>query len=199
MSISLRFYVDPGLTQLVSPFPINHRIDGQGEPQDFVFYLGSAEAGRRFQAESDPGVAPIAVSILNATPEWQPGTVYATGAKVRTTTKLGHRFEATVGGESGAVEPVWPLDENDTVVDGDVTWTNIGPIHESTEVALALTPGGLGSATPGAALPLGTEILSGAANAVEVHARIANAVDVIGQAEELRLATNLLVELPVEE
>jgi len=49
-------------------------------------------------------------------------TVYAVGSIVRPSTTNGFIYECSVGGTSGAVEPVWPTVEDGTVVDGDVTW-----------------------------------------------------------------------------
>jgi hypothetical protein len=65
---------------------------------------------------------------------------------------------------------------------------------------LALTSGGLAGATPGAALALGATLSSGAANHVEVHIRVTNAVtdpnDNTGY-PELVLAMNEVVETEV--
>jgi hypothetical protein len=40
----------------------------------------------------------------------------------------GFWFSATVGGTTGTTEPTWPTTTGDTVVDGSVTWTNMGSV-----------------------------------------------------------------------
>lgn len=56
-------------------------------------------------------------------------------------------------------------------------------------VRLATSSGGLGSATPGAALALGTQILSGVANAIAVHVRIDTPPLATGVYTDLSLVT----------
>lgn len=67
----------------------------------------------------------------------------------------------------------------------------------ATEFKLALSSGGLDSATPGAALALGNTITSGVANAVPVYTRRASTLTVAGSYTDLSLVTNTLVETPV--
>ncbi|ABC29682.1 hypothetical protein HCH_02908 [Hahella chejuensis KCTC 2396] len=74
---------------------------------------------------------------------------------------------------------------------------NPGDGHEATEVKLALSSGGLDSATAGASLNLGTQLLSGVANALPVHVRVQDATATLGVSTELSLATNNLQELSV--
>lgn len=38
----------------------------------------------------------------------------------------GHRYRCTVGGRTGSVPPTWPTSSGGTVIDGGVTWTEIG-------------------------------------------------------------------------
>jgi hypothetical protein len=54
---------------------------------------------------------------------WRPNELYATNEFVRPTTANGGSFEATIGGTSAAVEPVWPSAEGAKVLDGSVEWT----------------------------------------------------------------------------
>lgn len=65
----------------------------------------------------------------------------------------------------------------------------------SNTVRLALSSGALSSATPGAALNVGTEILSGSGNAVPVHLRFDAAAIVAGVYNNLSLATSLTLEV----
>jgi hypothetical protein len=64
---------------------------------------------------------------LRDSPEWQPTTAYALHDHVfRLTGSTGDHFMAMNAGTSGAVEPVWPAAFGGTVVDGTITWVNVG-------------------------------------------------------------------------
>lgn len=65
------------------------------------------------------------------------------------------------------------------------------------KVRLALTQGGLGSATPGAALDIATEIAGSTANAVEVWVRVDSDVFAAGLYENLSLAVNPVISVAV--
>ena len=69
--------------------------------------------------------------------------------------------------------------------------------HETTEVKLALTQAGLDTATAGASLDLGTQILSESANALPVWVRVQDATGVVGISTELSLTTNEIEETNV--
>lgn len=62
-------------------------------------------------------------------------------------------------------------------------------------VRLALSAAGLDSATPGAALSLGTQLLSGVANAVAIHVRIDAPPLAKGNYTDLSLVTPTLSEI----
>jgi len=64
-----------------------------------------------------------------------------------------------------------------------------------TAVRLALSSGGLAGATPGAALDVGLEILSGSGHALPVHLRIDAPPATAGNYVNLSLATSLTVEV----
>lgn len=64
---------------------------------------------------------------------------------------------------------------------------NVGSGHEADEISLAMTAAGLDTAVAGASLDLGTELLSGVSQAVEVHVRIENAVSNVGTSTELSI------------
>ena len=72
-----------------------------------------------------------------------------------------------------------------------------GTGHPASEVKLASTLIGLDSATGGAALSLGTEILSGVGNAKAIYIRVDDTTGVVGTSTELSLNTNNLTETPV--
>jgi len=65
---------------------------------------------------------------------------------------------------------------------------------EATHVKLATTSGGLATALAGQPLSLGTQLLSGVANAQPVHVRIDTPALAIGVYSELTLSLNTLLE-----
>jgi len=64
----------------------------------------------------------------------------------------------------------------------------------ATDVKLALSSGGLSSATAGAPLNIGTSIASGTANATAIHIRVLDSTGSVGTHADLSLETNDLVE-----
>jgi len=67
MTVSWKFHSDSGLTaELVGSLAINQRQDGTTGDVDGVIYLGSIEEGKTLQADSDPGVDQIVVSIADS-------------------------------------------------------------------------------------------------------------------------------------
>lgn len=67
----------------------------------------------------------------------------------------------------------------------NVTDTDPGAGHEPSEITLATTAAALDTNTAGAALDLGTALISGVSNAQPVHMRVANAVTSVGNSTEL--------------
>jgi hypothetical protein len=195
MALTFKFFTDAALTSPQSGNLVAKQdADGSTPPVDFRRWLGSTTAGRRIRASSNPGVDQIALQVKNTTPVWQASTPYAQDDAVRTTAANGHRYRATNAGTSGASEPTWPTTAGATVVDGGITWQEDGALSEAAEVRLAATQGGLAGATPGAALNLGTAILSGAGSAVEFWARVDDANGVVMTDTELYLETVQLEE-----
>lgn len=66
----------------------------------------------------------------------------------------------------------------------------------ATEFKLALSSGGLDTATAGAALELSTSITSGVANAVPIYTRRDSVLAVAGSYTDLTLTTQTLLETP---
>ena len=61
-----------------------------------------------------------------ATDAWTAATEYAANAFVKPTTPNGYVYEVTAGGGGNShadTEPVWPTTIDDTIGDGDLTWT----------------------------------------------------------------------------
>lgn len=76
-------------------------------------------------------VAFDAKRIANVTSEWQAAAHYTEGDRVVSSDGLGYIFEVSAVGSgtpgvSGISEPIWPTADNDTVLDNDLTWKNIG-------------------------------------------------------------------------
>lgn len=70
-----------------------------------------------------------------------------------------------------------------------------GSGHAATEVKLAATLGDLATATPGTALTLGTQVLSGIANKKPIYIQVDDATGVIGNAVELSVQVRNVREL----
>jgi len=143
MAISFKFYHDSALTQEITvgnPLTATQDTAGLAGPVDKTIYLGSTLTGNKAQANSDPGVDAIVVSIVDA--------------------------------DAGTGAP-------------------------ASEFKLALSSGGLASATAGAALTLSTSITSGVANAVPIYTRRDSALAVAGAYTDISLATQTLIETPV--
>lgn len=181
--LTFKFYTDSGLTtEFGGLYQLTHYTDLSDNPQDFVLYFGSTQTGRTLQANSNPGVDQITISIADILPQWAATTAYSLGAKVQPlASPNGYRYECTTAGTSDASEPTWPTATiGDTVSDGTVVWTLDSAKHEETEIKLATTSGGLSGATAGASLNLGTSISSGVGNLQEIHIRVTNAVTDVG-------------------
>jgi prepilin-type N-terminal cleavage/methylation domain-containing protein len=57
---------------------------------------------------------------------WSATTGYAVGQFVRPTVAIPYLFKVTAAGSSGTTEPAWPTALNATVVNGTVTFQNVG-------------------------------------------------------------------------
>lgn len=200
-NLSFKFYDDAALTQLTPPvLQFTHKTDLSDNPQDRRFWFGSPIAGRRLQANSNPGVANIVVSPVDILPVWQASTAYTLGQTREPTPNNNFRYVVQSAGTSGATQPTWPTAIGSTVVDGGVLWRCEAKTHEPSEIKLALTQAALASATPAAGLSLGVELLGGVANAIEVHMRVTNTVQTVSSNSaqpELALSFNELIERAV--
>lgn len=132
MALSFKLYTDANLTApLAGNLICAQNADGSTPAVDKILYLGSTTASRKLEANSNPGVDQIVVSVVDAVP--------ASG-------------------------------------------------HPATEVKLATTLAGLNSAVGGASLNIGTQILSGAANAIPIYIRVNDSTGQVGTATELSVA-----------
>ena len=64
----------------------------------------------------------------------------------------------------------------------------------ATDIKLSLTLGGLASATSGAPLNLGTQVLSGTSNAKSIYIRVLDSTGTVGTNTDLSLQTNNVTE-----
>jgi hypothetical protein len=130
MTFSFGFFSDAALTTPISAALVFDQEAGSGTPADETVYFGSPAAGRQVKAVSDPGVDPITISVVDATP--------AAGIP-------------------------------------------------ATTVRLALSAGGLATATPGASLDLPHTVNSGTANAIPIYVRVLDSTGTYGLHTDLSL------------
>lgn len=199
---SFNLWTDVNLTvQFSGTFSVVHKTDLSDNPQDFLLYLGSPLDTRQLQASSNPGVDDITFTPVDILPEWEASTAYTQGQRVQPPGGNGYVYECTTAGTTGGSEPSWPTSGfGTTVVDNTVIWTLVAPHHGITEMKLALTSGGLGSATGGVPLAIANTVLGGVDEAVEIHIRITNTVQNVTNNtgnEELAIDINACIETAV--
>lgn len=201
--LTFKMWTDSGLTSAFGgTYQLTHESDFSDNPQDNTLYFGSDEATgtRNLQATSNPGVDQITLTPTYAIADWVATTAYSLGDSARPTTPTGYRYEVTTAGTSHSSEPTWPTTIGSTVTDGTIVWECVAEERDVNEITLALTEAALATNTPGAALNIGTSILSGSANAVTVWIRVENAVPTVsstfGQAE-LTININEVQEVSV--
>lgn len=137
MATALKFYSDATLTTVLTTKTINQLADGSSPNADMVVYLGSTNASATYQANSNPSVDQIVLSIADSAPS------------------------------SGI---------------------------EVTNIKLATSLLGLDVAVAGDPLSLGTEILGGVANLVEVYIRSDTPV-LATTNTDITINTNEIIEL----
>lgn len=177
MAITFKCYDDATLLVISNiAVVINAESDLSDGSHDYTFYFGSTDASQQLQAVSNPGVDNIVLTPTYILPSRANSTAYTVGQSVVPATPNGYRYVCTTAGTSAGTIPTWGTILNGTTTDGSVIWTLVAEDSPITEIKLALTSGGLDTATGGAALSLGSTILSGVANAVEFHMRITNTI-----------------------
>lgn len=124
--------------------------------QAIVDEAQDAWSGERitFRYLPDPDVAPV-VKIA-ATAAWAGTTAYAVGDLVLDTARA---YLCAVAGTTAGVEPTWPTTAGDTVVDGTVTWRDLGPVTLVADTHYALTAQGVRFITGGDGLFVGDSVL----------------------------------------
>lgn len=194
MSTTFDFFLEVGLVNPAGTVSVLHQVGIGGDPHEQQLFLGSNTPDRKIRDAVAPGTNNLIARPVNATPQRANSTAYNLNDEVRTETANGYKYRATTirgTGTTAATPPAWPTiigatvdDDSSLGVDG-VTWTNIGKIHEASEMRLATSQAGLATATGGAALNLGiVELLSNSAPQA-VWVRLTDATDVVGLQTEL--------------
>jgi hypothetical protein len=199
-SSSFGLYTDSDLVFLSSgTLSLVHKTDLSDNPQDTVFYLGSQLSNRQLQANSNPGVDNIILSVVDTLPEWEATTAYVVGDRVQPTGGgNGFVYRCTDAGTSDSSEPTWPVvGIGSLVTDDGVIWELYSAHHTTSEVTLALSEGDLDLNTPGAPLDVALTVDSLPENAVEIWVRVENAVTTVSNDishEEISISINECVE-----
>ncbi len=192
---TFKWHSDAALTTPITGSIVSdHLVDGSDGADDFVQYLGSAASGKKLEAQSNPGVDQIALSIAHTVAARQNSHAYALNDRMRPVPENGYKYKCTVAGTSAASQPGGiPTTIGATFADGGVTWQCETETNQVADVKLATTQVGLDSATWGAGLNLGTVINSGAANAKTVWMRVRDSTQYI-QTTDLQVVANTCVE-----
>lgn len=197
MAFSFKFYSDAGLSAEITTLQATQLADGSSPPSgnDQLFYIGSTESGMKARASSNPGTDPIEVTPAYAVDAWSASAAISADDVVMPSSNNGYKYQAQGSGTTHAsTEPTWPTTIGQTVADNDITWECIDELHQPAEIVLAATAGALDTNTPGAALDLGTEILSETGNATPVHVRVDQDAHPVGTWTDLKLQLTQLNE-----
>jgi len=146
VSGSVSYAANPKITRLALRNPVDTRA--VGDPVRYGIILSDAEGAKVSGVISnfDNGVylggnareldvSDLLVSDYRSTPSnnlwedaWVATTPYTQGVYIKPTAAKanGHFYLCTTGGTSAGTEPTWPTSFNGTVVDGSVTWTEVG-------------------------------------------------------------------------
>lgn len=200
-NLTFKLYSDSDLTiPSTNTLSLIHNSDLSDNPQDFVFYFGSTTANRKLQTKNNPGTDDITITPVEILKSWSAGLDVTVGDIIVPTSANDNdrKYRCTAAGKTSTTEPSWTTVSSNVYNDGsDVKWEYAGVAHQKSEIKLASTNAGLASATAGAPLSLGTEILAAKANAKQIHIRITNTVTEIGSnaaAPNLALSLNAVVE-----
>ncbi len=69
MAATFDFFTDTALTSAApSPIQISHNSDFSDNPQDLQFFLGSLGSSLKIEANSNPGVDNIVISVVDSDP-----------------------------------------------------------------------------------------------------------------------------------
>lgn len=180
MAITFKCYDDVGLTTVSNTsLTVAAESDLSDGSHDYNFYFGCTDANEQLQALSNPGIDNVALTPTYILPSRANSTTYALNYSVIPATPNGYRYVCTTAGTSAGTVPTWGTVLNGTTTDGTVVWTLVAEDSPTSEIKLALTAGGLDTATGGAALNLGATLLSGVPNAVRFYVRVTNTITAV--------------------
>lgn len=192
MAIESGFFSDAGLSSALTTKSFSQRDDDTSDPLDAVVYFGLPNGSKKVEADSDPGVDQITISIATNIASWVASTAYVLNDLMQPPTPNGYKYKCTVAGTSGASEPTYTTTIGSTFTDGTATWTCLDEIHQTTEIKLATSQANLDTATGGASLDIGTTINGG--NPVAVWIRADQGVHPVGTSSDIKLSTVDLAE-----
>lgn len=127
---------DRWLCRITAAGPVELGGGQAGDDTTTISVLGTASGRLRDYLVYRP--APAAYE--GGADAWDTDAEYVDGDHVRPSVANGLRYRAEGSGDPGAIEPAWPTDVDDTVVDGDITWRCVGP---DTQVGFAVAEGGI--------------------------------------------------------
>lgn len=200
--LSFKLYTDAGLTSLFGgTLSLLHYTNFSDGSQDTKLYFGSPTVtpSTKLVATSNPLVDNIALTPIDTLPLWSGLTAYTLGTTRQPAVANGYRYVVTTAGTSNSTAPAWNTGIGSTTSDGTIVWTNMGLKHNASEIKIAATSAGLGTALPGAALILGTQVLSGPSNAKEINIRITNNVGNVSDTAgtpDIGISINAVNEVP---
>lgn len=190
MAVSFKFYADSGLLSELTLGQARELSDGTtpDTENDQIAYFGSTETGKKARATSDPGTDPVNVTPAYAVTVWAVSATIAEDDIRMPSNNNGKKYRALGSGTTHAsTEPTWPTTDGQTVTDNDFDWECLEDLHQPDEITLGLSAAALDINTPGAALSLGTSVLSEVANAVPVYIRFDQGVHPLGTYTDLKL------------
>lgn len=127
---------DKWVCQITAAGPVELGGGQAGDDTTMISVLGTASGRLRDYLVYRPAPAPYD----GGADAWDTDDEYVAGDFVRPTSANGLRYRAEGSGGPGAIEPTWPTDVGDAVVDGDITWRCVGP---DTLLGLTIAEGGI--------------------------------------------------------
>lgn len=192
-----QFFADAALTTPLTELLTEELTDGSTSPAIRQVWFGSTATDKRVRAASNPGIDPVTVTPVSLLTARADSTTYPVGQLLIPVAPNNRVYQVTAStgaGLSAATPPTYPTTVGATVTDGNLTLTCVAYQDDPSEYKLAGTLAGLSSATPGAGLSLGTEVLSGVVNAVTFYVACHDADAVVQSAVHVAIDTNDLKE-----